>query len=233
MLKRFYQRLRRTEQQLKLILKLVPNFSNITGQGKLRGNIMHYKIITISLVCLSCFACDTKERVKAGAPEQSMPATSQAAVNRHTVKVEEAIHAKSYTYLRVREGEQEYWIATAKQPIEAGMTLYYDQGMEMKDFASKELDRTFESIWFVGKMSGKSSRSLQNNSPAATGSSVQVVADKSISVEKVPGGLNIQELYTDMAKYEGEIVSIRGKVTKFNKDHGTQLGSHPGRDQRR
>ena len=92
---------------------------------------MRFKIITIiTLVGLSFFACDSKERVKAGSPKQAMQGQQQSSTMSHVVKVEEAIHAQSYTYLRVTEGLAEYWIATAKQPIEVGMTMSYDQGME-------------------------------------------------------------------------------------------------------
>ncbi len=130
--------------------------------------------------------------------------------------VEEAIHASSYTYLRVTEDGNEYWIATAKQPIEKGMTVYYDQGLEMKKFTSKEIDRTFDSIWFVGKISSGSSTSGQRAGMSGSGSSRPLAQDKSISIEKASGSVSVQELYAGMSNYQGKTVSIRGKVTKFN-----------------
>ncbi|MCF7823395.1 MAG: GW dipeptide domain-containing protein [Candidatus Marinimicrobia bacterium] len=175
---------------------------------------MRFKIVTIvSLSLLSLIACDTKERVKGDAQEQKMPGNHETMAAAHVVKVEEVIQANTYTYVRVTEGEKEYWIATAKQPIVEGADMSYVQGLEMKDFTSKELDRTFESIFFVDEMLGKSSRSMQGN---VMGGNMQAAADNSISVEKAAGGVNIQELYTDMTKYDGKTITIRGQVTKYN-----------------
>lgn len=166
---------------------------------------MRLKIFVITMMAvLVIVACDTRERVKA--PE----VTSQKSMSSsHEVVVKEAIQANSYTYLYVSEDTKEYWIATAKQPFEVGMTLYYDQGMEMKDFTSKEIDRTFDSIYFVGKMRGTSSANASSGRKA-------VAPAKDIAVEKVAGGLSIAELYANKADYEGKVVTVRGQVTKFN-----------------
>ncbi len=173
---------------------------------------MYFKFFMLgAAIIFSLSACESKERVKAPNQNQSMGASHQTASAGHTVTVEEVIQAKSYTYLRVNEGNQEYWIATAKQIIEKGQTLNYSQGLEMKNFTSKELGRDFETIWFVGQMSG--SGSMSGKSPAS--SQLRVMA-QNISVEKVAGGVTIQELYSNPSAYEGKTVTIRGEVTKFN-----------------
>lgn len=178
---------------------------------------MRFKIIVItSLIFVTVVACDSKKRVKASDEGQQVADSQESATGAHKIKVEEVIQANSYTYLRVTEGDQEYWIATAKQPIEKGSTMYYDQGLEMQNFVSKELDRTFDSIWFVGKMRGSSSRSVQKMGSGSMGSGKQPARDTSISVSKVSGGLSIEELYSDMSAYEGKIVTIKGEVTKYN-----------------
>ncbi len=173
---------------------------------------MRFKLfVVISMSILSMVACDSKQRVKA--PEAGQPAaTPQTGTeNGHVVEVKEAIHANTYTYLYVSEGDKEYWIATAKQPLDVGMILGYDTGLEMKDFTSKEVDRTFESIWFVGKMRGASSAMTQ----MGTGKN-PVAKVNNVTVSKAEGGLSVKDLYSDMTGYEGKIVTIRGKVTKFN-----------------
>ena len=101
-------------------------------------------ILTTSILML--VACDTKPRVKAS--NQDVMTGSKAQTAAHTIVVKEVLQANSYTYIYVSEGDAEYWIATAKQPLEVGMTLHYDKGMEMNDFTSKEIDRTFDSIFF-------------------------------------------------------------------------------------
>ncbi len=173
---------------------------------------MRIKIFVISIMAiLAIVACDSKQRVKAPAKGQPKHAPQQDLGNSHQVEVKEAIHADSYTYLRVVEGQEEYWIATAKQPVEAGQTIRFDKGLEMKDFESKELGRTFESIRFVDKVRGHSSAQMQ----MGTGKNpVAKAAD--ISIEKVADGYSIKELYTEMASLDGKIVSVKGQVTKFN-----------------
>jgi len=178
----------------------------------LKGNKMRFKIFTITMlvVLMMVVACDSKPRVKA--PEQNpQAAPQQLQGNAHTILVKEVIQAKSYTYLFVTEGSQEYWIATAKQPLEAGMTLYYDQGLEMKNFTSKEIDRTFDSIFFVGQMRGTSSAAA-----ATSGGNKVMETAQDISVEKIAGSVSIQELHANKADYEGQVVTVRGQVTKFN-----------------
>ncbi|MEA3287191.1 MAG: GW dipeptide domain-containing protein [Candidatus Marinimicrobia bacterium] len=177
---------------------------------------MRFSFIVISsVVMVTLVACDSKERVKAPEQSQSTATPHQTASNNHQVKVEEVIQAKSYTYLRVTEGSQEYWIATSKQIIEEGQTLHYGQGLEMKNFTSKELERDFESIWFVGQMDGAGSMARSTSSTSPSGNHPNVRTE-SISVEKVTDGVSIQELYADMSAFEGKTVSVRGEVTKFN-----------------
>ena len=177
---------------------------------------MRLKVLFVSILAMMMVvACDSKQRVKAPEAEQSMAAPQLSSANNHTVKVEEVIQAKSYTYLRVTEGNQEYWIATAKQPIEAGITLTYEQGIEMRDFASKELDKTFESIWFVGLMSTPNASPKKADAVSPYGKE-KVAPAKDISIAKVAGGLSIEELYAGMAKYDGKVVTVSGEVTKFN-----------------
>jgi len=177
----------------------------------LKGNKMRFKLFIITLSSfLLLVACDTRKRVKAPLPDQQAASPQLVKTAEHSIYVKDVIQAESYTYLYVLEGEKEYWIATAKQPIEKGMTLHYDGGMEMTDFTSKELDKTFESIWFVGKLSGLSS--------AASGMSHTrgMSADADISVDKVAGGVTVAELFEKKADYAGKTVSIRGQVTKVN-----------------
>ena len=178
----------------------------------LKGNKMRLKLfVLIMIAMMTIIGCESRERVKAPAKDAQPAAPHQAMGAAHTILVKEVIQADSYTYLFVSEGDKEYWIATAKQPLEVGMTLNYDMGLEMKDFTSKEVDRTFDSIFFVGQMQGTSSAAA-----TAMGSKKVMEPVKDISIKKVAGSISIQELYTNKAKYVGKIVTVNGQVTKFN-----------------
>lgn len=174
---------------------------------------MRIKILTIGLLISAVImSCDSRERVPAPEASQPMSSPHQAvATPAHKIYVDEVIQAKTYTYLKATEGDRTYWIATAKQPIEAGMTLFFDDGLEMTDFTSKEIDRTFDSILFVSEMRASTGVAQKTMSGSTSGGTA-----KDISVEKASGGVTVKELYSDMAGFDGKTVTIRGQVTKFN-----------------
>ena len=152
--------------------------------------------------------------------QKSEEPKAQTAMNMdgHKIVVQEVIHATSYTYLRVKENEREYWMAVTRREIAEGATFYYKDGMEMKNFQSKDLDRTFESIYFVQNLSAQPSAAMPPMS--MTGSMPQgkkvPAQDAKITIEPVEGGITIAELYAGKKTYEAKKVKVRGKVTKYN-----------------
>ena len=143
-------------------------------------------------------------------PQQTMPASGV-----HTVEVQEVIQGNSYTYLKVKEGDTTHWIAISKSAMEVGETISYKNPLEMKNFTSKELEQTFETIYFVGRIDKESSSSASE--PASQSSHQKpVVETKEISVEPVEGGISIVELYSNRTAYANEVVRIKGQVTKVN-----------------
>ena len=74
--------------------------------------------------------------------------------NLREVVVKEVIHATSYTYLKMKEEGDVYWGAVPRNDnIVEGKTYYFDNYMEMENFPSKELDRTFDHIYFIQSIS--------------------------------------------------------------------------------
>lgn len=130
--------------------------------------------------------------------------------------VKEVIQTSKYTYCLMEEGGSDYWIAVSKMSIDEGQILYYNYGLEMKDFKSKELNRTFPSVYFIQESStepnavkpAKKQMQMQPKTPE--------IVKNDFDVEKAEGGITISELYSNKEKYAGKIVKIRGKVTKFN-----------------
>ncbi|NQU35794.1 MAG: SH3-like domain-containing protein [Bacteroidetes bacterium] len=129
--------------------------------------------------------------------------------------IKEVIQTSNYTYCFVADDQSEYWVAIAKMEVTAGQTLYFNQGLQMKDFHSKELDRTFPSVFFVQKASTEPTDA--SIIPQMTQQPVKPKIEKNeLTVEKAEGGITIAELYANKAKYANQKVKIRGKVTKFN-----------------
>lgn len=177
---------------------------------------MRIKVLIISILSLLVLAaCDSKKRVKA--PEKGDGQSSHSTITTgHTVLVQEVVMAPSYMYLRVTEDGKEYWIATNNQPVEVGMTLHFEEGMEMKDFPSKELERTFESLWFVQKLRAPVGSQPKREGTVSPHGGSAIDASSNVSVEKMDGGVTIAELFASPASFEGKNISIRAKVTKFN-----------------
>jgi len=70
------------------------------------------------------------------------------AVDRIEGKVLKTMDAAGYTYVSVLSDGGPVWIALPETKIATGETLAFAPGMEMKDFHSKSLDKTFASIIF-------------------------------------------------------------------------------------
>ncbi len=152
--------------------------------------------------------------IVAASCKQKNAADENLAPNVHKVTAEEVIQTSNYTYMRVSENGNENWIAITKAQVEKGNSYYYIAGMEMNDFKSKELNRTFPSIIFVDKFSDKPIRATVSVADSAKGKQ-QAVAKEGIKVEPAKGGITIAELYANKEKYDGKTVKIRGEVVKY------------------
>jgi hypothetical protein len=137
--------------------------------------------------------------------------------NSHQVTVKEVLNANAYTYLLVTEGEKEFWIAVPKSDVKVGKTYTYEGGMEMKKFESKDLKRTFDSVFFVEGL-------IDPDAPAATESAISpknIIPDtaklsKGITLAK--GAISLYDLFSGKDKLEGKTVILTGKVIKFMPD---------------
>jgi hypothetical protein len=64
-------------------------------------------------------------------------------------KVLETMNAGGYSYLLVSDAGKERWIAVNQIEVKVEDFVRYSQGMAMRNFHSKALDRTFEEILFA------------------------------------------------------------------------------------
>lgn len=141
-------------------------------------------------------------------------ADENLAPNVHKVTAEEVIQTSNYTYLRVSENDNENWIAISRAEIEKGKTYYYIPGIEMNNFVSKELNRTFPSILFVDKFSDQPIVAKITAADSTKGKQAPV-AKEGIKVDPAKGGITIAELYANKEKYAGKTVRIRAEVVKY------------------
>ena len=135
-----------------------------------------------------------------------------AQANIHQFVVEEVLQTTSYTYLLAKENKQ--WLALPKIEAEIGETYYYQGGVEMRDFKSTELNRTFASVLFLQGV--QSAETIQPQANKSQDSASVPSSAASGKIEPAEGGITIAELMANKANYESKEVLIRGKVVKYN-----------------
>ncbi|WP_157493563.1 hypothetical protein [Draconibacterium sediminis] len=164
-------------------------------------------ILAVAGMFLSCV------RNKNGA---SAPAQSESAFN--MIKVSEVIQGGSYTYISATENGIAKWIAVAKQEVSPGEVLYYYDALPMENFHSKEIDRTFDVIYFVNKITktpGTEQPAMGSAMPRSHQGKV-AVSDAEVEIEKEEGDLSIADVFANKADYSNKEFEIKGAVVKVN-----------------
>jgi len=168
----------------------------------------------IVALLVSTSACQSNQ------PTQQPSETQSGA---HKVIVQEVLQTSNYTYLRVKEGDSEQWLAVSKMEIPVGGTYYYENGLPMTDFESKELKRTFKIVLFLSNISSTPdmveeplSDSPHQASASSSGSNSNTTnAKQDVKITPAKGGITIATLFKDKQFYSGKTVRIKGKVTKY------------------
>jgi hypothetical protein len=168
-------------------------------------------IITIVLLLLAIlFIVTTCFRGGGKSKQKDLPPGT------HGVKLTEVIQTTNYTYLQVEENNSKFWIAVVRIEAKPGDSLYYTQDFEMKNFVSKELGRTFPSIFFIQDPSDKLITTENAVPQDMTARKPEITRMTGISVETPKGGITISELYKNKDTYAGKSVIIRGEILRYN-----------------
>lgn len=159
---------------------------------------------------LFLISCGEKEqpKVENTQTETSMSSSSLA----HNVKVLEKMNASSYSYLKVLENNNEYWIAVPQMDVKPGEMITFSKFMEMNNFKSETLNRTFESVLFVDDAK-KENDNQQISSPH---SNLAAPKDETIKIEPLKDGLTIESIYNKKSSLVNKTVKVKGVVVKVN-----------------
>lgn len=173
------------------------------------------KIFVIMVLVVSCN--DTKSTHSAG----------DTAINKGVVQ--EVLHVRDYSYVRVLEDGKEKWLAAPITNVEKGGTYYYGEAMEMQNFESKELNKTFETVYFIEKLStteeGVKSplTASPNRSSTVNGQQMNstetpkpVIEKKDVDVPASGNTMSMAELFKNRDQYNNQVVRLKGQVTKYN-----------------
>ena len=139
--------------------------------------------------------------------------------------VAEKIDVDKYVYLRLKE--QNMWIAAPPFAVSEGDEIEYRGGMEMRDFYSTSLDRTFKSIFFMQNVVriGQDVDTMHSSATQDTGSEHAMIS-KPVTVQApVPGeipaltdGKTIEGIFAAMDELNGKAVRLRARVIKVSEN---------------
>lgn len=149
------------------------------------------------------------------------PQQTQGAIqtNQNVFEVTEVVQGTTYTYLQVKENMTDRWVAVTRQEVNKGDVYYYDSALQMTQFHSKEIDRTFDVIYFVNQISKTplAAAPAMNGGgamPAHTGKVATQEAE--VEMTKPEGELSIATIFANKADYAAKEFEIRGIVVKVN-----------------
>lgn len=135
--------------------------------------------------------------------------------------VQEVVQVSSYTYLNLLVDGEKKWVAAPTLDAKLGEVYYYKGGMEMRDFTSTELERTFDSVLFLSSITSANIIDDSGNVKQEEINKMQELnpgtLDKvELSISEVEGGIRIADLFKNKADFAGKKIRVHGEVTKFS-----------------
>lgn len=140
-----------------------------------------------------------------------------------TGRVVQTINSGGYSYVLLKKTNgDKVWVAAPELKINVGEDATFEGGMEMVNFQSSTLKRTFEKVIFSnGIVKGKDAKTgeakKEARSPGSTGAAV-AVTDEKVKVKKATGknAYTIAEIFKKKAKLKNKQVVINAKVVKVS-----------------
>lgn len=109
----------------------------------------------VSAVCILFFViavgCNSTKKDAPVPAAQAQPAPNAAPAQISlSGKVVETMNSGGYTYVSLENNGTKTWVAVPATKVKVGQVVTCQPGMEMKNFTSNTLHRTFASIIFSG-----------------------------------------------------------------------------------
>jgi len=126
----------------------------------------------------------------------------------------ETMNSAGYSYALIENEGQQKWVAVPQVVFAVGDEVEFQSGMDMGQYTSKTLGKTFENIIFSGgvvaiRKSAKEKAELD-------------AQEEKFEIAKAdgPDGYTIAELYENKVDLAGKKVEVKGKVYKVSKFMG-------------
>ena len=134
----------------------------------------------------------------------------------HEITASEVIQSPSYTYVLATKDNISFWIATAKADVSEGENYFFSGALEMQDFTSEELGRTFDWIYFVNQLN-PGTLPTPGDAQMEPGKEWKSMPEKiDISIDPPEGGVSVAELYENRNDFESKRVVVRGQVVRYS-----------------
>jgi len=143
-----------------------------------------------------------------------------------TGTVAETMDSAGYTYVRLEENGR--WIAGKQLEVSPGEKIKYENAVEMGEFHSRSLDRTFEKIAFTqllelvnprirGDHADSEAMAMVGEQLGITKSTAPVTLEAG-EVTPLNGGKTIDTIWKEHQQLTGQQVTLRAKVMKVNQN---------------
>lgn len=178
-------------------------------------------MLTLTISALSYAMPDMKPAVEPKSIEPS------AVINPPiTGKVLETMNANNYTYLLLDVDGRKDWVAVPQMYVEVGEKVELNPGVQMGEWKSKTLNKTFEAIIFSSGPTKKFIETRKINAHKGADMSVAAPGNKKsedkiiegVKVEKAKGenAYDLAEILAKSAELQDKIISVRGQVVKVS-----------------
>jgi hypothetical protein len=171
-------------------------------------------ILAMSSITQSFGADETKPAKKAE--------VSQAEAVGFSGTVNDTMNAGQYTYVEVDTGKEKIWAAAPQFEVKKGQKVIVPDGVPMRDYYSKTLDRTFKTVYFVGAIVTEGSGKAANPMSQAHAGLKNITGKMTAAnfdfkgIKKPEGGATVAEIYSRKSALAGKKVTVRGIVVKYN-----------------
>jgi len=176
-------------------------------------------MLAVSIASTSFAMPDMKPPVEAAA--ESTPVKEPI-----SGKVLEVIHAGEYTYLLLDVDGFKDWVAIPSLYVQVGEEVELNPGVQMGEWKSKSMNRTFKSILFSTGPTDKYNETRKINAhkgadmsaPAPGSKKAEGKVVEGLKVEKAQGenAYDLDEILAKRAELQDKIISVRGQVVKVS-----------------
>ena len=180
--------------------------------------------LPLALAALAAVTVCRSKTPQAAAPVEeakAMPAGMESVPQSNTItgKVMERVDAEPYTYLKLKTASGETWAAVPTTDLNVGADATILSQIEMKNFESKSLKRTFAQVHFGNLAPAGDAPGAPAANPHA-GALPAVAEAGPVNVEKAAGpeAHSIGEIFAQRKALKDKAVVVRGKVVKFLPD---------------